>query len=76
MKVLQTVGSIIAMYILYVLYQSTSSYNNPLSNTQTRSEIMEAIADDNTMSKQMIGVMIKNNKDLKITGNIVSRIKK
>ncbi len=60
MKKLQTVAWSIALCILFAACQSASAQKSPLSNAQTRSEIMNTIANDSMMSNEMIGAMMKS----------------
>lgn len=60
MKTLQTMTLAIALLTLFASCQSTSAQVEGLSNKETRNEIMGAIANDSTMSKEMIGAMMKS----------------
>jgi hypothetical protein len=50
----------IALLTLFASCQSTSAQVEGLSNKETRNEIMGAIANDSTMSNEMIGAMMKS----------------
>ncbi len=60
MKKLQTVAWAIVLCTLFASCQSASAQKSPLANAQTRSEIMNTIANDSMMSKEMIGTMMNN----------------
>ncbi len=61
MKILQTAGLAVILYIIFASCQSTSTQKNILSNTQTRNEIMQTIANDTVMCKEMLGTMMSHN---------------
>lgn len=58
METLQTMALAIALLTLFASCQSTSARVKGLSNRETRNEIMGAIANDSTMSNEMIGAMM------------------
>ena len=60
MKNLQIAVLVLAICTLFAACQSTSAQKNTLSNTQSRSEIMQEIANDSTMSNEMIEAMMNN----------------
>jgi hypothetical protein len=77
MKIVQTMGLAIILCTIFASCQSTSSQKNILSNIQTRNEIMQTIANDTMMSKEMIdtmmshnnGIMMMHQHDMKMIGN-------
>ena len=77
MKIEQTMGLAIILCTIFASCQSTSSQKNILSNIQTRNEIMQTIANDTMMSKEMIdtmmshnnGIMMMHQHDMKMIGN-------
>lgn len=64
MKTLNTLLFAMALLSLFASCQSSSSQTPVLSNQETRKEIMHTIANDSTMSEQMIATMMmsKNGK--------------
>ena len=60
MKTLQTMALAITLFALFASCQSTSGQVKDLSNAQTRSEIINTIANDSMMSIEMIGAMMKS----------------
>ena len=60
MKNLQIAIWVLAISTLFAACQSTSAQTSALSNAQTRNEIMQAIANDSTMSNEMIGTMMNS----------------
>lgn len=60
MKTLQTMTLAIVLITLFASCQSTSAQMQDLSNKETRMKIMNAIANDSTMSQEMIGAMMNN----------------
>ncbi|REG79475.1 hypothetical protein [Algoriphagus antarcticus] len=60
MKKIQTAAYSIVLLILIGSCQSGSTHTSLLSDTQSRNEIMEAIAADSTMSNEMIGTLLNN----------------
>ena len=60
MKKLQTALLAIALLTIYASCQSASGQLKDLSNMNTRNEIMNQIANDSMMSREMIGAMMDN----------------
>ncbi len=60
MKIVQTLMLAIALLTLFASCQSTSTQLKDLSNTETRKQIMQAIANDSSMSQEMIGAMMNS----------------
>ncbi|MEO9003865.1 MAG: hypothetical protein ABI288_03970 [Ginsengibacter sp.] len=58
MKTLQTMALAITLLALFPSCQSSSAQVKGLSNKETRNEIMGEIANDSTMSNEMIGAMM------------------
>lgn len=58
MKTLQTLALAISLLTLFASCQSTSAQLKDLSNMETRREIMNAIANDSTMSQEMINAIM------------------
>ncbi|UZR99968.1 hypothetical protein [Chondrinema litorale] len=61
MKTLQTVILTIALAAIFVSCQSISGQTQGLSNERTRKVIMDTIASDSIMSREMIGTMMNSN---------------
>ncbi len=61
MKKLQKTGLPIALIMLLASCQSGTDINQTLSKTETRMEMMNKIADDSTMSKEMMATMMNSN---------------
>ncbi len=61
MKKLQKTGLPIALIMLLASCQSGTDVNQTLSKTETRMEMMNKIADDSTMSKEMMATMMNSN---------------
>ena len=62
MKKAQKIVLAITVLAIFILTQTTSAQVKDLSNKETRSEIMNAIASDSVMSNEMIRIMM-NKKD-------------
>ncbi len=64
MKKLQKIALSIALITLFVSCQTAPDTGQVLSNTETRKEIMDTIANNSGMMKEMMGAMMngKNNK--------------
>lgn len=60
MKKIQTVTYSIVLLILIGSCQSGSTHTSLFSDTQSRNEIMEAIAADSTISTEMIRTLLNN----------------
>lgn len=60
MKTLQTIMLAIASISLFAACESSSSQTQALSNEGSRRTIMNTIANDSTMSKEMISTMMKS----------------
>lgn len=60
MKTLKTLLFATALLSLFASCNSSSSQTRVLSNQETRKEIMGTIANDSTMSKEMIETMMNN----------------
>ena len=60
MKTIQTMSLAITLFVLLASCQSTSGQIKDLSNKETRSKIMGEIANDSTMSKEMLGAMMNS----------------
>ncbi len=58
MKSLQKLSLLIALITLFASCQSGTDVNQSLSKPDTRKEIIDKIADDSTMSKEMMGAMM------------------
>ena len=69
MKSLQKLSLLVALIIFFASCQSGTDVNQMLSKTETRMEMMNKIADDSTMSKEMMGAMM-NSKNGKMLGII------
>ena len=61
MKRLQKIGLSIALITLFASCQTNSNSGQALSSTETRKEIMGKIADDSTMTKEMMAAMMNSN---------------
>ena len=61
MRSLQKVISTIALITLFASCQSSTDVSQTLSKPDTRKEIMNKIADDSTMSKEMMMTMMNGN---------------
>ena len=64
MKSLQKLSLLVALITFFASCQSGTDVNQTLSKTETRMEMMNKIADDSTMSKEMMTAMMngKNGK--------------
>ena len=60
MKSLQKLTMLIALITFFASCQSGTDVNQTLSKTETRMEIMNKIADDSTMSKEMMTTMMNS----------------
>lgn len=60
MRLLQKVTLVLASVIVFAACQSSTAANNGLSNPSTRKEIMDTIANDTIMCKEMMGAMMDN----------------
>lgn len=60
MKTFQKLSLLIALIIFFASCQSGTDVNQTLSKTETRMEMMNKIADDSTMSKEMMGAMMNS----------------
>lgn len=60
MKTLKKMALAITLLTVFASCQPTSAQVKGLSNAQTRSEIMNTIANDSMMSNEMIGTMMKS----------------
>lgn len=60
MKTVQKMFFAIALVIVLAACQSSTASNNGLSNPNTRKEIMDTIANDTAMCKEMMGAMMNN----------------
>ena len=60
MKLLQKLSLLIALITIFASCQSGTDVNQPLSKTETRMEMMNKIADDSTMAKEMMGAMMNS----------------
>ena len=60
MKTLHTIAVAAVLLTLCVSCQSTTGQTQDLSNKETRKEMMNPIAGDSTMSKEMIGAMMNS----------------
>lgn len=58
MKTLQKLALTIVLVTLFIACQPTSTQKPDLSNKETRNEIMATIANDSTMSQEMITAMM------------------
>ena len=61
MKPLQKMSALIALITLFASCQRGADVNQTLSKTETRMEMMNKIADDSSMSKEMMATMMKSN---------------
>jgi hypothetical protein len=69
MKNLQTMVIAITLLALFSSCQATSAQEKSLSNKETRSKIMGAIAKDSMMSNEMIGAMMNNKNGMMMLQN-------
>jgi len=60
MKSLQKLSLLIALITFFASCQSGTDVNQTLSKTETRMEMMNKIADDSTMAKEMMGAMMNS----------------
>ena len=60
MKRLQKIALPVALIMLFASCQSGTDANQTLSKTETRMEMMNKIADDSTMAKEMMGAMMNS----------------
>ena len=60
MKIIHTIAGAAVLLIVLVSCQSTSGQKQDFSNKETRQEMMNTIAGDSTMSKEMIGAMMNS----------------
>ena len=60
MKSLQKLTLLIALITFFASCQSGTDVNQTLSKTETRMEMMNKIADDSTMSKEMMAAMMNS----------------
>lgn len=61
MKIFQKMSVLITLITLFAACQSSSDTKEVLSKTETRMEIMNNIANDSTMSKEMMVTMMNSN---------------
>ena len=61
MKTLQKITMIIAFFALIASCQSSPDVNKILSNPVTKKTIIDKIADDSNLSKEMIDALMNNN---------------
>ena len=64
MKKIQTVTYLIVLLIIIGSCQSSLTHTSLFSDTQSRNEIIEAIAADSTMSTEMIRTLLNNKKGM------------
>jgi len=69
MKIIQTVALAIALVTLFAACQSTAGQTQGLSNNETRKAIMDSIANDSLLSKEMLGTMMYSQNDMMRKGN-------
>src|ERR1035437_6318344 len=70
MKTLQKVALAIALITMFASCQSTSDPKKILSNTETRKGIMDTIANNSNMSKEMMEAMMNSkNGTMMMQGN-------
>ena len=69
MRSLQKVISTIALITLFASCQSSTDVTQTLSKPDTRKEIMNKIADDSTMSNEMMVAMMNSNNGKMMMGN-------
>jgi hypothetical protein len=69
MKTLQKITLLIALITLLASCQSGTDVNQTLSKPDTRKEIMDKIADDSTMSKEMMTAMMNSNNGKMMMGD-------
>ena len=60
MKSLQKLSLLVALITFFASCQSGTDVNQTLSKTETRMEMMNKIADDSTMSKEMMAAMMNS----------------
>lgn len=60
LKSLQKLSLLVALIIFFTSCQSGTDVNQTLSKTETRTEMMNKIADDSTMSKEMMATMMNS----------------
>ena len=60
LKSLQKLSLLVALIIFFASCQSGTDVNQTLSKTDTRMEMMNKIADDSSMSKEMMAAMMKS----------------
>ena len=60
MKSLQKLSLLVALITFFASCQSGTDVNQTLSKTETRMEMMNRIADDSTMSKEMMATMMNS----------------
>ena len=60
MKSLQKLSLLIALITFFTSCQSGTDVNQTLSKTETRMEMMNKIADDSSMSKEMMATMMNS----------------
>ena len=60
MKTFQKLSLLIALITFFASCQSGTDVNQTLSKSETRMEMMNKIADDSTMSKEMMGAMMNS----------------
>ena len=60
MKRLQKIALPVALIMLFASCQSGTDANQTLSKTETRMEMMNKIADDSSMSKEMMAAMMNS----------------
>ena len=69
MKTLQKITLLIALITLFASCQSGTDVNQTLSKPDTRKEIMDKIAGDSTMSKEMMTAMMNSNNGKMMMGD-------
>ena len=60
LKSLQKLSLLVALIIFFASCQSGTDVNQTLSKTETRMEMMNKIADDSSMSKEMMATMMNS----------------
>jgi len=75
MKRLQKTGLLLALIALFASCQSNTDVNQMLSKTDTRKQIMDSIASNISMAKEMMAAMMASNNGMAIMQDHMSMMK-
>ena len=75
MKIFQKVTVLITLITLFASCQSSSDTKEILSKPETRKEMMDKIANDSSMSKEMMTAMMSSNNGMSMMQNHESMMK-